>query len=175
MMPVKFWFYSFIFPVSMRRVCQEILLSRSNMTVDPADNIPGAHGAGHAGYFTTGFEYDHSGNAANVKLPCNSLFLFSIEFGKAHPRFKRNSRLGIGRSHHLAWPAPGRPEIDNNRNIVSCDLLLKTSAGQFQRMPGKQRRFTLTATGMLGQALGCYTIYRITVGTDNMQRTHGMT
>jgi hypothetical protein len=41
-------------------------------------------------------------------------------------------------------------------------------------MSGKQSLFTLPATGMLGQALGWYTIYRMAVWTNNVQCTHGM-
>jgi len=41
-------------------------------------------------------------------------------------------------------------------------------------MPGKQRLFALTATGMLAQALGRYTIYRMAMGANNVQSSHGM-
>jgi len=41
-------------------------------------------------------------------------------------------------------------------------------------MPGKQRLFALTATGMLAQTLGRYAIYRMAMEANNVQSSHGM-
>ena len=71
------------------------------------------------------FKYNQGRYAANIKLSSNTLFLFRIEFCQAYPRFKFNCRLGISRSHHLARPTPGGPEIDDDRNIITGNVLLK--------------------------------------------------
>ena len=80
-------------------------------------NLDGRHRAALARDFLAAFEEDHGGNAADLVAAGDLLFGFRIELAQADTGFERaRRRFELGR-HHLAWPAPLGPEIDEQRQV----------------------------------------------------------
>src|SRR5690606_13860579 len=60
-------------------------------------------------------EGDHGGDGLDSELPGNGRMLVDIEFGELHAPARLAYDLFKHRGQLLAWAAPGRPEIDQNR------------------------------------------------------------
>jgi hypothetical protein len=61
-------------------------------------------------------EHHQRWNRANAKLRRNILILIDIDFDDLDLIGQFSGDLFQSRGNHLAWPAPGRPEIDNDRD-----------------------------------------------------------
>ena len=146
----------------------------SSAPLCPTHDIGGAHRAGLAGDLASVAEQDQRGNAANAKAGGGLPFYLGIELGQAHLRLQLGSGLLEGGPHHLARPAPGRPEIHQNGNVVAPDVFLEVAGCQLHGVGVEKRLVTSAAPGPVGKA-GCrYPVYGITAGTDDLYCiTHG--
>jgi hypothetical protein len=82
--------------------------------------------AGQTGGLLSILEDNQGWNTANVQLGANSLFCLGIELCQPHPGLQLACRLLECRGHHFTGTAPRRPEINNHRDIVPGDMLLKS-------------------------------------------------
>jgi len=73
------------------------------------------------------------------------------------------------RRHHLAWTAPGRPEVHQHRDVVALDMLGKGGRGQFHRVSGEQRLVAFAAVGRLPRLCREYAVDRVAVRADEVQ------
>src|SRR5262249_42466242 len=78
-------------------------------------------------------------------------------------------RAHILRRHQQARTAPRRPKIHQQRNIIELDVLLKGTAGQFNRMGAEQSRMAAAALGFVIEPPCRYAVHRTTVRADDVQ------
>ena len=107
-----------------------------------------------AGDFTASRKNGERRNATDVEAGGELWLGLGVDLGETGVGFKVNSRLVEGRRHHAARPAPWRPEIDDDRQVVPCQMAVKTGAAQFQRFPGEQRLLALAAMRRVAQLGG---------------------
>src|SRR5688572_13503529 len=65
---------------------------------------------------------DHRGYTPDAVAPGDLRLRLSVELGKARARLEQSCRALVRRRHHSAWTAPGRPEIDDQRNLVGSEV-----------------------------------------------------
>jgi len=82
-------------------------------------------------------EYRYGRDAADSELCSCLLRNFGIEFCKADPWFQLRGCVFKVRSHHLAGSAPGRPEIDHQRDVITAQMFCKALICQFYRLTDK--------------------------------------
>ena len=87
------------------------------MAGNPVDQLGFGQCARLSGYFPTRFEQNQRGNAANAELRGDILSLIGIELGHSDIGFKCLRDAGKCRCHRLTGAAPGRPEVDYERNV----------------------------------------------------------
>src|ERR1700726_3722249 len=76
------------------------------------------------------FMKQHQGwNASNVETAGQRRFRLCVNFQEAKFRLELAGDTLESRSHRLAGPAPLRPEIDHNRNIVALDVGVEAAGG----------------------------------------------
>ena len=63
-------------------------------------------------------------------------------------------RFFVMRRHRAARTAPGRPEVDDHRQIAARDVLVEARRLQLERMILEQRVVTLRAARLFAEALG---------------------
>jgi hypothetical protein len=85
---------------------------------------------------------------------------------------RKFSNLGCG---HLAWPTPGRPEINKYRNTGLADYIGKGSLIHINRFADwRKRRFARTAPTGIGKVAGRHAVLSAAGFTDTDHRkTHG--
>jgi hypothetical protein len=72
---------------------------------------------------------------------------FGIYLEQSNFGFQLGRRLLKRWRHHFAGPAPGRPEINQQWNLVTLDMLFESGRCDFQRLSVKQRIVTFAALG----------------------------
>ena len=89
-----------------------------------------------------------------------------------HARLQLGSGLFIGRRHHAAGAAPGRPEIDQHRQLAARDVPFEVGRTQVGRMAGEQRLVATAAVGALAQVRGLDTVGGVAMRTHDVQLAH---
>ena len=125
----------------------------------PADDIRGAHSA------------RQRRNTTNIETSRCVLRFFGVELGEAYIRLELGGGLLERRGHHLAGPAPRRPEIDNHGDVAPAHVLVKARVVQLYRVPGEDlltappafggRRQTVDRQPIGGIAVGAYNMFQI--------------
>ena len=118
--------------------------------------------------FPTALEQREGRDAAYAVPGGQFLRLFGVELGNPHCRFELPGRLFVGWRHRPAGPAPGRPEIDQDREIAASDLFFETGGVEFRRFSAKHRLAAFTAVRMHAEACGRNAVDGIAGRTDNM-------
>ena len=87
------------------------------------------------------------------------------------PRLRRKLRGGllVRRRHHPARPAPWRPEIHDQRQIVARDVAVEARRRQLDRTAGQQRPLAAAAIRARVQALAQHAVGRVAMRTDDAQ------
>jgi len=134
----------------------------------PAQKGGEIHGADSPRDFFPVLEDDGGRNALNAELLSNQGLGFRIDFGEAKPRLQLSGGLMEDRSHHLARPAPGSPEIHNYRNFVARNIFVKIGASELNGSGYKQFVFASSAFGVASPAGALQTISGATMGTNNL-------
>jgi len=147
-----------------------MLGSESAVGLHPAHDVGSAHGAGLARDFASRFEDDECRNTADLVTGRRCLVLFRIQLRQPYGWFQLGSRLFERWRHHLAGPAPRRPEIDDDRNVTAADVGLEVRVGEFYRVAGKQRCAAFATAGAFRKTCMRYPVYRCAVRTDNVYR-----
>ncbi len=124
----------------------------------------------HPGELPSLRKQDHRGDAADTELGRDRLLLFGIDLEQAHSRFQLCRRLLECRRHHPAGTAPGRPEIDQQRDIAARQLGLKFRCTGLQGLAGEKGRFAAPAFPAAPKTISGDTIYARTMRADDMLR-----
>jgi hypothetical protein len=83
-------------------------------------------------------------------------------------------RLLVVRRHHSTWPAPGRPEVDDQRQIVASQMLVEAAGPELERMTVEQRFMALRAARTFRDTVGRNPHHGITMPADEMNGSaHG--
>src|SRR5580658_9467508 len=117
------------------------------MLAHPADNLGATHGAGLPRNFAAALEQNQRWNAADGEFGCDRLSSLCIQFCQAHVRLEHGSSCRILGRHHLAWAAPGGPEVDQHGDVAAADLAVKARGTEFGRMPAEKNLMALPALG----------------------------
>jgi hypothetical protein len=121
------------------------------------------------------FERNQSRNTANAEAGGDRRLLVDIDLGEAGARLELLRRLVEDRRHHTARPAPGRPEVDDQRHVVALDMLVEGLCGQSDRLAGEQVRLAGAALGLGRGTVGGDAVDRGAMGTDDVRGFgHGM-
>lgn len=134
----------------------------------PSNDVGGAHGSRLTCNLAAILKNDHRRDAPDTMLCGDVLFGVRVEFDESGTGGKLGRCLLERGRHHLAWPAPGCPEVDDHRDVVTRNVSLKSGASQLRRMRREQRLSALAADGILSQSLGRYAINDMALGTDDM-------
>ena len=124
---------------------------QSGLALRPPNDVLYPHGTGLAGNFPSAAEQDQGGNAADPILSTQFGLSFGIDLCQPVTRFEGVRRLGKLGSHHLAGTTPGRPEINQQGNIVALEVPSKVERIQLQRIPIEKGLTTLSTYGMFTQ------------------------
>ncbi len=135
----------------------------------PVNNIRGAHRPRLARNLPAAPENNHGWYRPNGILRSNRLFGLGVQLCHAYSGPQFSGRLFKCGCHHLAWPAPRRPEIYNNRDIIPADMFGKIIGPQFQRPGCKQLLSAFPAARHLVQAQRRDPVNGCAVGTNYMQ------
>lgn len=134
----------------------------------PANNVGGAHGSRLTCNLAAIPENDHRRDTPDTVLRGDVLFGVRVQFDESGTGSKLGRCLRKRGRHHLAWPAPGCPEVDDHRDVVARNVSTKIGASQLRRMRREQRLSALAANGILGKSHGRYAIDDMAMGTDDM-------
>ncbi len=142
----------------------------SDLAADPPHNILKPQRAGLSRQFTPVTQEHQRRDTDDAEPRSQCLFFLRVHFGQANLRFQHLRGLFIGRGHHPAGTAPGRPEIYHQRNFRTLRMELKIRRSQRDRMPGKEGRVALAAIGLLRQASCRNSIDTPAMRADQMER-----
>ena len=137
--------------------------------LSPANDICRTHGSRLARHFTPLMEQCQGWNAANIELRSKLLLGFGIDLEQAYPGLELGGGLLKRRRHHLAGSAPGRPEIHQQRDLVTLDMFLESRRCYLQRLSVKQRLVTFAAIGYLWQTRRGDAVGSTAMGTNKVQ------
>ena len=106
--------------------------ARLSVLSDPAYDVSRTHGTWLTNNLPTTLEYRDRRNTLDPELRSGRLFSVSIQLGQPEKRLKLSGSLFKGGRHHLARPAPGCPEIDDDRDVATADVLVEAAVRQLQ-------------------------------------------
>ncbi len=135
----------------------------------PLHDIPLVHRPCLARNLSAAAHQHQGGDTADAEAGTQLLGLFGIDFDQSDCRFELDGRLLEGRGHHPAGSAPGRPEIDEQGNVVFLRVVLETPLIQCQGLAGKKGLMALATFGAVLQSLGRDPVDAVAMGTDDMQ------
>jgi len=145
------------------------------MPFDPVHDLMCPHGTGLPGDFKSIPEQNEGRDAANGVAFAECRFSLGIHLGQSGAWFQPfRDLLELGR-HHFARSTPGRPKVDENRQVSPSNVSIEISSAQGQGMSGKQGMMTLPASGSLIEFGGRQPIDGVAVWTDDMEHLrHGL-
>ena len=118
---------------------------RSKMPVDPRAQRAGRHRAGLARNLAAAAHEDHGRDCLDLKARGKLPFGVGIDLGEPQPRLKLLCGGFESRSHGAARSAPGRPEIDQQRQVGRVGVAIEMRRIEIDRMPGEQRLMAAAA------------------------------
>jgi len=98
-------------------------------------------------------ERDHRRDAADAEAAGDVRLLLGVQLGDPDFRGEPLRCLFVRRRHHPARPAPWRPEIDDNRQIVRRDVAVEVLRAELDRVPRKQQLLACAAARCRGPGL----------------------
>jgi hypothetical protein len=119
--------------------------------------------------FAPALEHDQRGNASNAIARGDIGDRFGVELRKSQ------TGLELGRCalemwrHRPARPAPIRPEIDDDGDVVAGNMLVERGGGQLDRMPVEQGILAGSAHGRFRKPRGDDSIDRVAGGANDVQ------
>lgn len=139
------------------------------MGLNPTHDILRRHGTRLSCYLAPASEKSQSGNAADTVLGSQRRLSLGVHLGQARVRLQHARCLDEGRRHHLAGPAPGRPEIHQYRDLIAVEVSGESSGREFHRLAGEQRLVALSTIGLLVESCSRHTVDRVTAGANKVQ------
>src|SRR5208282_5957428 len=132
-----------------RTVIQDVLAVAFN----PAHNAASIHSSSLSSNFAPITENSKGGDAAYIKAGTQVLILFCVYLDQTIVGFKLVSSCCIGWCHTAARTTPRSPEVYNNRQVGTINVLIKTSLVQFNRVACKQWSMAFAAIACIIQAI----------------------
>jgi hypothetical protein len=92
-----------------------------------------------------------------------------VDFGQSDVRFELGCSLGEGRGHLAARPAPGRPKIHQQGQVMARQVSLEAARIELDRLARQQGAVALPAVGAARQIFGSDPVGGVAVRADEMQ------
>ena len=140
------------------------------MLLDPGAKRTCRHGAAMARQFPSAPHEDHRRDCLDVIAGRKVRFGFGIDLAKAQTRLELFCCFFEHRCHGAAWPAPGGPEIDEQRQIRGAGVAVEMPSIEIDRVSGEKRLMALTASATLATALGWHAVERVAMRTWKRDR-----
>ena len=99
------------------------------MRLYPAHDVGSTHRARLSGDLAATAKQCQRRNTAYTEARAERLLGLGVDLGQANARLEFARRLFELWRHHFAGPAPGRPEIDQHRNISAADVPIEIVRG----------------------------------------------
>jgi hypothetical protein len=135
----------------------------------PCDDACHVHRAGLTRDFLPILEEGQCGNAADVVCRCEIARFLGVDLGDAEIGLESLRGLFIRWRHGAAGTAPGRPEIDQHRDVVARDVLREPDAVHVDRLCNEEIVRASAAGRMFRETVGRQSVDRIAMRTDDMQ------
>ena len=139
------------------------------MRADPAHDVSRTHGASLAGDLAAIFEQRQRGNAANIEARAEAWDGLGIYLDQPHKRLQLGGCLLVSGRHLPAGPAPWRPKVDQNCNLVARNVFVKSCFVQRRRVLCKHLFFTAAARRVAGKLAALHPVGGVAVGANNVQ------
>ena len=120
------------------------------MRLRPAHDVGRAHRTRLPRDFAATSKQRQRRDAADVETRTEVFLRLGIDLRQPHRRLQLPGCLLKGGGHLATWAAPRRPEIDQNRYVVSGNVAVERSFVQRHRMRAKQGFMALAAVGCIG-------------------------
>ena len=120
------------------------------MRLRPAHDVGRAHSAGLTRDFAAASKQRQRRDAANVETRAEILLRLGVDLGQPHRRLQLRGCLLKGGRHLATRATPRRPEIDQNRYVVSGDMAVERRFVQRHRMRIEQWFMAFAAVGCIG-------------------------
>jgi len=127
------------------------------------------HGPGLPGDFMAVLEQNEGRDAADSVTFAECRFCLGIHLGQSGAGLQQFRGLLELWRHHFARSAPGRPKIDEDRQVGPSDMSIEISSTQSQGMSVKQGMMTLPASGLLIEFGGGQPVDGVALWTDDVE------
>ncbi len=141
-----------VFYQPRRRFVRALDSHSAQLLARPLHNALGVQRAGHARQFTAAAKQHQRRNTADTESSRQRLVLFGIHLEQPYRRFELGRGLLEGRRHHATRAPPGRPKIDQQRQITALRLFAERRRVHRHGLPGEQRRLAATTATARAQA-----------------------
>jgi len=115
-------------------------------------------------------EHHQCWNRANRKAGGEGRLFFRIHFGQAKRGLELPGCTGERRRHASAGAAPGRPEVDYDRQFGAADMLIEGRRRQDGWRTVKKRRLAMTTAPLVTQARFRHPVWTMATRADNYSR-----
>jgi hypothetical protein len=146
----------------------QLLLLIKRIAPDPLDECRKVHGPCLAGPLMTVLKNDDCGDASNVILCGETLFRFRIHLRYPDIRLKIGGCLFKNWPHFLAGAAPCGPEVNNERDLIGCDMPVKIKVGKLNRMSSEEMLLASSADGVMRESHFLQPVRTLAVRTNNV-------
>ena len=136
----------------------------------PSDNAFGIHRACLARYLVTVHEHHQCWNRADRKAGGEGRLFFRIHFGQAKRGLELPGCTGERGRHASTGAAPGRPEVDDDREFGAADMLVEGRRRQDGRRTVKKRRLAMTTAPLVTQTRFRHPVWTMATRADNYSR-----
>ena len=143
--------------------------SASHLCRGPAHDVLRAHGACLAGDLTSALEQGERRNAADTELRGQVGLSLGVHLCQPDPGFELARGLLKLRRHHLARPAPGRPEIDQQRQIAALHVARERRRGQLDGLAREQGLLAAAAVGTIRELGGRHAVDGLAMWADDVE------
>src|SRR5215469_1739803 len=127
---------------------------RGKLRAHPGNDPPRIHRSCGPRQDAPASEQEQGRNARDAQLRGDARFLIGVELDEPDIRFELACRLLEHRSHDPAGATPGRPDVEQDRNIVVPTMLLEGRGVDRRRMTIEQRLVTGTAPPLAHRPIG---------------------
>ncbi len=135
----------------------------------PAHDVLRAHRAGLTGDLPPTLEQGERRDAAETELRGQVGLSLGIHLRQPDPRFELVRRLLELWRHHLARPAPWRPEIDQQRQIAALHVARERRRGQLDGLAREQGLLAAATVGMFRQLRSRYAVDGLAMRADEVK------
>ena len=137
---------------------------RGEMPVDPGAQRAGRQGARLARDLTAAAHEDHGRDRLDLKARGKLPFRVGIDLGEPQSRLKLFRRRFENRRHRAARSAPGRPEIDQQRQVGRIGVPIEMRRVEIDWVSGEEGLMAAPAFAALTAPFGRHAVERVAMG-----------